>query len=57
MRRFRRRLPPDSGAGERRLKRLMNAPAWAQVLAFAYIISLLLFFHAVKAHEFIYFQF
>jgi len=47
-------LPLD---GERRLKRLMNAPAWAQVLAFAYIISLLLFFHAVKAHEFIYFQF
>jgi D-alanyl-lipoteichoic acid acyltransferase DltB (MBOAT superfamily) len=47
-------LPLD---GERRLRRLVDGPVWIQILAYIYLVSLLLFFHAVKAHEFIYFQF
>jgi D-alanyl-lipoteichoic acid acyltransferase DltB (MBOAT superfamily) len=43
--------------GERRLQRLANGPVWVQILAYAYVVSLLLFLHSVKAHEFIYFQF
>jgi alginate O-acetyltransferase complex protein AlgI len=43
--------------GERRLQRLANGPVGVQILAYAYIVSLLLFLHSVKAHEFIYFQF
>ena len=37
--------------------RLPNGPVWVQILAYAYVVSLLLFLHSVKAHEFIYFQF
>jgi alginate O-acetyltransferase complex protein AlgI len=47
-------LPLD---GERRLQRLANAPVWIQILAFVFLMSLLMFLHAVRANEFIYFQF
>jgi hypothetical protein len=46
----------DPSDGERRLQRLA-APGLVQTLAYAYLARMLLFLHAVQAHEFIYFQF
>src|SRR5262249_10814154 len=47
-------LPLD---GERRLQRLAGARPWVQCVAYAYVIFMLVYLHAVQSNEFIYFQF
>jgi hypothetical protein len=43
--------------GERGLRRLVNARPAVQLVAYVYAVTMLLFLHAMKANEFIYFQF
>jgi alginate O-acetyltransferase complex protein AlgI len=44
-------------AGERKLNRLWGNRWWVQAPVYAYVIAMLLFLHAGKTSEFIYFQF
>lgn len=43
--------------GEQRLERFMSAPWPVQSAGYAYLLLMVLLFHAGEAHEFIYFQF
>ncbi len=43
--------------GEEQLGRLVRAPLLAQAAVYAYLLTMILVFHASRAYEFIYFQF
>jgi len=43
--------------GERKLSRVLQSPRAAQLTVYAYLVFMLIFCHAERAYEFIYFQF